>query len=154
MSEENLRKIAQGLMNKEPTYWGDFPEPFLMAWLDATRHRPDHAVLCQYCDLPLMSVEPTSFRHGTVDHLLPKRRYKELELDRLNGVPCCYRCNAVKGRWDPNGEDPVYSPGKGRLEVKQREVLTRRARTYVQGKLATAHPRISECWKRACEELD
>jgi hypothetical protein len=154
MTEDNLRRVAKSLMQEEPTYWGDFPEAFLMAWL-ADRHS-DRTVVCAYCDLPLMSTEPTSFRHGTVDHLLPKSRYRQLELDQLNIVPCCYRCNAVKGRWDPNERDPVYSQNDldDQLTKEQRDKLKARTRDYVHKKLETAHPHIWQCWISACKELE
>lgn len=42
-------------MREEPTYCGDFPESFLMAWL--ANRRADQTVVCAYCDLPVMSVE-------------------------------------------------------------------------------------------------
>jgi hypothetical protein len=153
MAENNLRRVAKSLMKEEPTYWGDFPEAFLMAWL--ADRRPDQTVACAYCDTPLMSAEPRSFRNGTVDHLLPKSHYGQLAEEQSNGVPCCYRCNAVKGSWDPNKLDPVYSQDDGdHLTEAQREKLKKRARDYVLGKLATAHPHIWQCWIKACKELD
>jgi hypothetical protein len=147
-----LETVADALMREEPTYWGDFPREFLMAWL--SDFRKDYSVVCAYCELPLMSFEPHSFRNGTVDHLLPKKKYADLKLDQSNGVPCCYRCNAVKGSWDPNKADPIYTPGSGPLSPKQREELIRRAREHVHGKLAKAHPDIWRCWKGACEQLE
>ena len=154
MAENSLRRVAKSLMQEEPTYWGDFPEAFLMAWL--ADRRSNQTVLCAYCDLPLMTAEPTSFRNGTVDHLLPKRRYKQLEYEQSNGVPCCYRCNAVKGSWDPNERDAVYSQNDGdHLTKEQRDTLIARARAYVLlKKLGTTHPRIWQCWINACKELD
>ena len=143
-----LESAASALMIKEPGYWGDFPKEFLIAWLrDA---RDDHSVRCSYCDLPLMSLEPTSFRNGTVDHVLPKSRYPQLALDRSNAVPCCYRCNAIKGRWDPNKDDPPYKGLSEPLTDEERAELVSRAKAYVQLKLSTAHPRIWECWETAC----
>src|SRR5580700_9458683 len=153
MAENNLRFVAGSLIREEPTYWGDFPESFLMAWL--ADRRVDQTVVCAYCDLPVMSVEPSSFRHGTVDHLLPKRYYKHLAREQSNGVPCCYRCNAVKGSWDPNRCDPVYQQDGGdQLTDVQRKELIARSREYIRAKLATAHPHIWQCWTKACKELD
>jgi hypothetical protein len=149
--ESILEAAAEMLMHDEPGYWGDFPKPFLVAWLKD--RRKDNSVICAYCDLPLMSVEPNSFRNGTVDHLLPKSKYESLKLDHFNAVPCCYRCNAVKGRWDPNNIDPVYSPESGPLGTEQREKLIQRARDFVQKKLAQAHPDIWRCWTKASQQL-
>lgn len=139
-------------MKDDPVYWGDFPISFLMAWLEDRRE--DNSVVCAYCDLPLMSFEPKSFRNGTVDHLLPKNKYVDLQWCQSNGVPCCYRCNAVKGFWDPNGFDSLYTPGSGPLSPEQRRELIQRSREYVHQKLAKAHPHIWECWVRACQQLD
>lgn len=147
-NDGSLDRIAKALMIEERGYWGDFPAEFLIAWLRDARE--DHSVRCAYCDLPLMSFEPTSFRNGTVDHVLPKSRYPWLGLDRSNGVPCCYRCNSVKGSWDPNKEAPVYQGLTGPLSDEERSELVRKARAYVQRKLSEAHPRIWDCWEKAC----
>jgi hypothetical protein len=149
--ESTLETVAETLMHDEPGYWGDFPKPFLMAWLNDRRN--DHSVICAYCDLPLMSFESNSFRNGTVDHLLPKSKYESLEFVHSNAVPCCYRCNAVKGRWDPNNIEPVYLPESGALNAERRRKLIQRAREYVQGKLAQAHPNIWRCWAKASQQL-
>ena len=153
MSEDKLKATAKSLMHEEPTYWGDFPEAFLMAWLDD--RQPDHSVVCAYCDLPLMSANASSFRHGTVDHLLPKDRYHWLVEAQSNAVPCCFRCNRIKGRFDPNKDNPVYSQVDGNeLTKEQRKELIARARKYVTEKLTEWHRGVWGPWDAACCELD
>jgi len=58
---------------------------------------PDVAALCQYCGL---NYGPSEF-----DHYLPKESFPEYSVLSLNLVPCCGRCNGLKGTvWlDANG---------------------------------------------------
>lgn len=152
--KDKLMRIAKALAKKDPTYWGNqFALPFLMAWLSA--RESDYSVKCAYCGLPLLSPESNSLAHGTIDHLLPKKTYPQLAAAQSNAVPCCHRCNALKGRWDPNKEDPVYSnEDGGELNPHQREELKKRALNHVKEKLTSRHPSTWQSWVEACRILD
>jgi len=141
--KRTLREIARSLIRSEPLYCGAFKnEEHLMAWLND--RTPEHNVLCAYCDLPLLSSSSTSFRNGTDDHLLPDTPYKWLAAAQSNWVPCCYRCNNIKSKWDPNRENPIYvreRDGDVLTEDKRKELI-KRSREYLRTKLEKDHAKV------------
>lgn len=111
--DQNLREIAEWLQ-QTGGFWGTFGtlEP-LMAWLRQGGR-------CAYCDKDLVVEERMINGRCSTDHLLPARRYPQLDWksDRIdckdfrNAVTACRDCNGLKGSWDPNTSiDPqVFRP--------------------------------------------
>ncbi len=77
---------------------------------------------CVYCDTPLLVSRNIAYGFATIDHLLPRHSYKELENEVSNWVLSCRACNGAKRRWDPNGAAKVYK-GESTLSDEQRAAL-------------------------------
>ena len=59
---------------------------------------------CEYCGIDLLG-SPQIFRGAESDHILPKAKYRQLELKLSNYAMACSSCHKLKGRFDP-AEDP------------------------------------------------
>ncbi|MHA7923698.1 MAG: HNH endonuclease [Marinobacter sp.] len=58
--------------------------------------------ICPYCGSPGC---------GTLDHYYPKAQFPQFSVIADNLVPCCYRCNKIKGEYFPiNKYDRVINP--------------------------------------------
>lgn len=61
------------------------------------------AGLCTYCQKDQF-LHPGAFWSAEIDHLLPVSKYPQLEWEKLNCVYSCFRCNKLKGTYDPLAE--------------------------------------------------
>jgi len=59
-----------------------------------------HEYKCGYCDENLLTDLPRMMS-SQLDHLLPKQKYKNLRDVEDNWVLACFRCNQLKGEFDP-----------------------------------------------------
>jgi 5-methylcytosine-specific restriction endonuclease McrA len=155
--EELLDKVVRWLRKEDPGYCGMFPLPCLKRWL--LDHAPDNSVTCAHCGLPLLSSSVLSFRNGTSDHLLPKSKYEWLGWNLWNAVPCCHRCNIIKGDYDPNiaeKNSPVYVRERDgdQLSEDKRKRLIDRSKDCIKDRLASQHARVWDAWVKACRQLD
>jgi hypothetical protein len=131
MAEQDPDLLAQAEKLREAHYFfRDFKaRGHVAAWLR-------YQGLCVYCEADLFSSSETLFGTACTDHLLPKARYKELAESHLNAIPCCHRCNWLKGHWDPNTQgEALYVQGTGMLTEENHDELLRRARVHVRNRL-------------------
>lgn len=95
---------------------------------------------CVFCTKDLLESYDVAYHGASVDHLLPKIDYRDLENVESNKVLCCRACNCLKRDWDPNigdpnmGDTPVYVAGSGTLDDEQRSELIGRATRYIESK--------------------
>jgi HNH endonuclease len=145
---DELRMVA-GDLQQQGQYWRSFKRiEHLMGWLyDKGK--------CVYCDEDLVEKGHTITGSATTDHLLPKRKYIQLDDEPLNAVPACSACNHLKGQWDPNerGDTPA-------LTADLRREFVARARGHIRAKRQKRAAEFQldlEAWQRAlrrCRELD
>lgn len=103
---------------------------------------------CEYCNHSLLDrlLEYQSFNY---DHVLPRMRYPAHPILRLHTLALfdtrytlsdedlncfalsCRLCNALKGRFDGNANEPIFD-GQGPLSTETRVTLIDRIRAYVQ----------------------
>jgi HNH endonuclease len=90
---------------------------------------------CVYCGKYALESYDMAYHGASVDHLLPRSDYRELENTEWNQVLACRACNCIKRDWDPNKNDDgtlVYVSGRETISDEQRSGLIRRAREYIQ----------------------
>jgi hypothetical protein len=149
MTEQNSDHLASAekLWGAHYFFRGFKAKGHVAAWL---RYRG----LCVYCESDLFSSSDTLFGMGCTDHLLPRTRYPELAYEYLNAVPCCHRCNWLKGRWDPNRNGKErYVRGSGVLTEVDHGELLYRARVHVRHRLeerGLEFTSIEAAWRTAC----
>jgi 5-methylcytosine-specific restriction endonuclease McrA len=109
---EKIQWLKKGVYN-----W--YNDPTAKAYVEARG-------VCTYCGEDVFA-SPAGFWSSGIDHVLPTATYPQLELEPLNCVYCCRRCNSKKGRMDPlehwkqNGED-VSDPLK-LLRERRSEII-------------------------------
>ena len=77
--------------------------------------------ICSYCEENLMTSR-VGYSSITLDHLLPKSLYPELEEHPNNHVLSCASCNTMKRTWNPirDGEEALKM-----LENHREELISR-----------------------------
>jgi 5-methylcytosine-specific restriction endonuclease McrA len=85
---------------------------------------------CVYCDEDLVS-NRIAYSAAMIDHLLPRSKYPDFEVNQMNLVLSCASCNSIKNSRDPlnPGEDPEEMLKNNRAELIQR------VRNEVQGEV-------------------
>ena len=117
--------IAEDLVRKE--FMKQWDPPTLAIWLrDGCR--------CAYCGKDMLACRDTASFGSSIDHLLPKAKYPELEHVSWNCLLACSGCHARKQDWDPNlaeGYSPVYVRSGRALADPDRYELVTRTRSYL-----------------------
>lgn len=108
MTHDEALSKARRLIEAARQDWTDWSEETLTVWLECNCH-------CVFCDRDLLAERSIAFHLYSVDHLLSKDRYPEMEFEKSNWVLACRECNVLKGRWDPNREAGIYTAGHRRV---------------------------------------
>ena len=94
---------------------------------------------CRYCNKNLL-VNRIAYFSITLDHLLPKSKYPEIEANLENHVLSCNACNFIKKDFDPldAGENPLH------MLRDCHEVLIRRVKILIKTKSEERNNELDE----------
>ena len=139
---EKAQRIANELYKKGRYWsgrqgWGSYQ---LAGWIL-------HNGTCIYCKTDLS--DPRKLIPGkgqATDHLLPKSKYPELELEDLNQLPCCSTCNRLKDDFDPSvGVKEGIRLTRDDLRIQEtRDTLIQNAKDDLDKKNAGRKPRFDD----------
>src|SRR5258708_38318204 len=140
--EQKLETIANDLRRAAIYFKDGWHRNALQAFIRDGGH-------CAYCGKPLLDSYGVS-KTATIDHLLPRCKYRKRGWNVDNLVPACATCNRIKLDYDPSegkGEGLVITP-EVRLNLvrKVREEIERinKADEYWEREFLIAGPLFQE----------
>jgi hypothetical protein len=140
--EKELEAIARDLSKAAPYFKGGWNCNALQAFIRDSG-------CCSYCGKPLLDTHGVS-KTATIDHLLPRCKYRNRGWNVDNLVPACATCNRIKLDYDPSegkGEELVIT-AEVRLSLirKVKEEIDRinKADEDWEREFQTARPRFEE----------
>jgi hypothetical protein len=89
---------------------------------------------CVYCGKDMLESYDAVFYGGSLDHLLPKGEYREIEDVDWNRVLSCRACNTIKNIFDPNKTGDLYLKGTKSISDSARYALIDRVKAFIDEK--------------------
>lgn len=88
---------------------------------------------CAYCGLDLLETT-VKYHSGTIDRLLPKSKYPELEWEESNLALSCFSCSNLKGEYDALESNPENAL---ELLAKHQEILINKIKNELSKRMQT-----------------